>query len=235
MVEMSEFWLYKLYPQLNNPYVTIFVAVICLIVIYFIYQRTRGELSTDMQLFYFADLERLVTPLKVEKLSSNSVFTEDNKKFWRRAKSWLWKKGTNTFVVFLGKVGRGVTYRLEKNKKDADGKVQLEKLGSLYEGLKHCLGVQDENELTPQTFTPESLKMLKESEIFICIDLENDPSDVPLEFNEESAINDADKAFSDLIGDSIREKLATEDWIRNAGLMAMGATALFLAQNLGFL
>ena len=120
MVEMSEFWLYKLYPQLNSPYVTISVTVICLIVIYFVFRKSKGDLSIDMQLFYFADLERLVSPLKVKELTSNSVITEDDKKFWRRAKSWLWKKGNRTFVVFLGKVGKGVTYSLELNKKDKD-------------------------------------------------------------------------------------------------------------------
>ena len=232
---MSEFWLYKLYPQLNSPYVTIFITVICLAVIYFIFRKSKGDLSTDMKLFYFADLERLVTPLKVEKLSSNSVFTEDDKKFWRRAKSWLWKKGTNTFVLFLGKVGRGVTYRLEKNKRNEEGKVILEKLGSLYEGLKYCLGVKEENELTPQTFTPESLQLLKESEIFVCVDLEHDPDDVPLDFNEDNAVDEADKAFSSLVGAQIREKLESEDWLRNAGLMAIGATALWVAQSLGFM
>ena len=232
---MSEFWLYKLYPQLNSPYVTIFISLILLGVIYFVFRKSKGDLSVDMQLFYFADLERLVSPLKVTELTANSVITEDDKKFWRRAKSWLWKKGTRTFVVFLGKVGKGVTYRLEKNKTDDDGKTQLEKIGSLYEGLKHCLGVKEVNELTPQTFTPESLQLLKQSDIFVCVDLENDPSDIPSDFNEENAVNEADKAFSSLVGEQIRNKLEKEDWLRNAGLMAIGATGLWVMQNLGFL
>lgn len=231
---MAEFWLYKLYPVLNSPYVTVFISFILLLVIYFVYKRSKGDVSTDMQLFYFADLERLISPMRVKELTPNSVVTEKGKRFWRRAKSWLWKHRSKTFVVFLGKVGRGVTYRLEKNK-IIDGKVQLEKLGSLYEGLKHCLGVIEDNELTPQTFTPESLKLLKQSEILVCVDLETDPSDIPLEFNEESAVNDADKAMANLIGQQIREKIAQEDWIRNAGLMAIGATALWVAQNLGVL
>ena len=230
---MAVFWLFKLYPQLNNPVVIIFAFAIILLIVYYLLKKGGGDLHQDMKVFYFADVERLVSPLEVTKLTPSSVITDD-KKFWRRAKSWLWKKGNRTFVVFLGKVGSGITYSLERNSKDDDGKAQLEKLGSLYDGLIRCLNVKEDNELTPQTFTPESLELLKKSEIFVCVDLEIDPDDLPADFNEDNAVNDADKAFSSLVGEQIRNKLAQEDWIRNVGLMAMGATALWLGQSLGF-
>jgi hypothetical protein len=225
-------WL-KIYPWLSSPYLTVGVAVLGLGGIIWFFRR--GEKVTQMRLFYFADVERLIQPLKVTDLTTQSVHTEGNRKFWRRAKSWLWKKGSNTFVCWLGKVGKGVTYRLETNKKDENGTVQVEKIGSLYEGLKACLNVQELNELTPQTFTPESLQLLKESEIFVCIDLEVDPDDVPEDFDEDNAVSEADRGMADLIGSQIKEKLTKEDWIRNAGLMSMGALGLFIAQTLGLI
>ena len=232
---MASFWLFKIYPQLDNPVVIIFVIAIVALIGFYAYKKSRGDIHQKMKVFYFADLERLVSPLDVTKLTSSSVLTKGDKKFWRRSKSWLWKHGNEMFVVFLGKVGKGVTYRLETNKRTEDGKVQLEKLGSLYEGVISCLDVKEANELTPQTFTPESLELLKKSEIFVCVDLEYDPSDVPKEFDEDNAVSDADKSFSSLVGEQIRNKLEKEDWLRNAGLMAIGATGLWLAQNLGFI
>lgn len=232
---MADFWLFKIYPQLDNPVVILFAVAVVSLIAFYAYKKSKGDLATDMRVFYFATVERLINPLTVTKLTPENVFTKDNKKFWRRAKSWLWKRGNKTFVVFLGKVGRGVTYSLEGNKKDKDGNTQLEKLGSLYEGVIRCLGVKEDNELTPQTFTPESLELLKKSEIFVCVDLEPDDTDIPADFNEENATSEADKAFSSLVGEQIRNKLESEDWLRNVGLMAIGATALWLAENLGFI
>jgi len=204
----------------------------CGLIVYFYFKKGEGKLN--MRVHYFADVERLVKPLKVKELTPQNVVTDDDKQFWRRAKSWLWKDGNKTLVVFLGKVGKGITYRLERNPVKK-GKVMLEKIGSLYDGLVHCLNVKENNELTSQTFTPESLELLKKSEIFVCVDLETDPSDVPTDFNEETAIQDATKHMANLIGEKIRQSLAREDWIRNVGLIGIGVAITLVAQQMGIM
>lgn len=223
----------NLFPWLNSPYITVALVVVAGGLILWFFRR--GEKVSKMQLLYFADVERLITPMKVINLTTQSVMTEGNKKFWRRSKSWLWKKGNNILVTWLGKVGKGVTFRIETNKKGKDGKPVVEKLGSLYEGLRACLNIEEDNELTPQTFTPESLDLLKRSDIFVCVDLELDPDDVPNAFDEDNAIDEADRGMADLIGSQIKDKLTREDWIRNGGLMAIGALALVVAQMLGLI
>jgi hypothetical protein len=239
VVEMANFNIFKIFPQLNNPVLITIVIGAIAIIIYMLMKR--GEMKTSMKVFYFADVERLLRPLDVKELTIQNVVTKCEKYFWRRAKSWLWRYRGNTFVVFLAKVGKGITYRLETNPKDKEGKVQVEKLGSLYDGIVHCLQAYDEdgnvdhNLLSPITFTPETFDLLKKSEIFVCVDLEIDPSDVPLEFDEEGATDEADKAMAGLIGAEIKDSIFREDWIRNAGLMAIGATGLWVAQQLGLL
>ncbi len=229
----SLFGLDKLFPQLfeNNILIYVFVGLIA-IVGYFYFKK--GEKKTDMKMFYFAEVERLVSPLDINELSPKSITTKDEKMFMRRAKSWLYKHKSLSFVMWLGKVGRGITYRLETNKKDDAGNVQVEKIGSLYEGLKHCLNVKEANELTPQTFTPKSLELLKRSEIFVCVDLEHETEDMP-EITEEMATREADKSMSDMVGLKIKQHMSKEDWIRNAGMMAIGALAYIILGQLGLM
>jgi hypothetical protein len=222
----------KLFPQLNSPIFTAGLVGVGLLFLWWFMRK--GEGKQQMKLFYFADIERLISPLDITKLTAQNVHTE-GKRFWRRAKSWLWKKGGTSFVVWLGKVGRGVTYRIEQNKRDADGKVVIEKLGSLYEGLKACLNVVEENELTPQTFTPESLTLLKKSEIFVCVDLETDPSDISPDFNEDNVVQEANTNMANLIGEKIRQSLTKEDWIRDFGLVGIGIAVTLVAQQLGLM
>ena len=186
-----------------------------------------------MKIWYFASVERLVTPLKVKKLTPKSVITKDDKTFLRRSHSWLYKEGSKNIVLFLGKVGKGITYRLEQNKIEG-GKDVIEKIGSLYDGLKLCLNIGEINELTPQTFTSETLELLKESDIFVCVNLEDDPEGFN-ELTEEGAFTEANKNMAELIGLKIKQHLTREDWIRNAGLIGIGAAAVFAAQALGVL
>ncbi len=225
--------LFKIYPQLNNPMILYVILAIIALVVYTYFKKGEGKLK--MKVYYFADIERLVKPLKVKELTPQNIVTEDDKKFWRRAKSWLWKDDNTSFVIWLGKVAKGITYRLETNPKDDDGKTVVEKIGSLYEGLKHCLDVKEADELTPQTFTPESLELLKRSEIFVCVDLEIDPSDVPAEFNEDNAVREANTNMANLIGMKIREQLTKEDWVRDAGLIGIGIAVTLVAQQMGIM
>ena len=90
---MADFWLFKIYPQLNNPVVILFVVAIVSLIGYYAYKKSRGETHQKMKVFYFVDVERLVSPLEVTELTPSSVITKGDKKFWRRAKSWLWKHG----------------------------------------------------------------------------------------------------------------------------------------------
>ncbi len=229
----SLFGLDKLFPQLFENNILVYGMITLVVIVGYFYFK-KGEKKTDMKMFYFAEVERLVTPLDISELSPKSITTKDEKKFMRRAKSWLYKFKSQTYVMWLGKVGKGITYRLEQNKKDEAGNAQVEKIGSLYDGLKHCLDVKEVNELTPQTFTPESLELLKKSEIFVCVDLEHDTKDMP-EITEEMATREADKSMMDLVGMKIRQHMAKEDWIRNAGMMAIGALAYIILGQLGLM
>lgn len=187
-----------------------------------------------MKMFYFAEVERLVTPLDISELSPKSVTTKDEKKFMRRAKSWLYKFKSQSYVMWLGKVGRGITYRLEQNSKDEDGNAQVEKIGSLLDGIRNCLQLKDEDVLTNDHFNQEGLNKLNLSEIFVCVDLEHDTDDMP-EITEEMATREADKSMSDLVGMKIKQHLSKEDWIRNAGMMAIGALAYIILGQLGLI
>lgn len=222
----------KAFPQIfaNPVLIYILIGGLALIAFYF-YNKREGIM--DMNILYFATVERLITPLKVKKLTPKSVITKDDKTFLRRSPSWLYKKGSQNIVTFLGKVGKGITYRLEQNKKEG-GKDVIEKIGSLYDGLKLCLNIQEMNELTLQTFTPESLELLKQSDILVCVNLEADPEEFN-ELTEEGAFTEANKNMAELIGLKIKQHLTREDWIRNAGLIGIGMASVFAAQALGIL
>lgn len=223
----------KLFPQVFGNPMLIYVLLGIMILVAYIYLR-KGEGKTNMKVFYFAEVERLVSPLDVKELTPKSVLTKDDKRFMRRAKSWLWKDKSKTFVVFLGKVGRGLTYRLEQNKTDKKGKDIVEKIGSLYDGIKSCLQIDDDKELTKSSITDDAIEKLKTSEIFVCIDLEPETEGLP-NITEESAVSEADKSMMDLVGTKIRQQLRKEDWIRNIGLMALGALAYVISMQLGLL
>lgn len=222
----------KIFPQLFDNPTLIYVLVGIMILIGYFYFK-KGEGKMPMKLFYFADVERLVSPLDIKEVTPKSIYTKDDKRFMRRAKSYLYKDGTQTFIMFLGKVGKGLTYRLEQNKEEG-GKVVIEKIGNLYDGLKACLNVEEMNELTPQTFTPETLKLLKQSEISVCVDLEEHTSKLP-DITEEGAVTEANKSMAELVGMKIRQQMHREDWIKNGGLMAIGAVVYILAVQLGLI
>jgi len=229
----SFFGLDKLFPQLFENNLIIYILVFLISIVGYFYFK-KGESKTTMKVFYFAEVERLLTPLDVTKLSPKSVQTKDEKKFMRRAQSWLWKNKSNTFVLWLGKVGKGITYRLEQNKKDEAGNAQVERIGSLLDGIRNCLQLKDEDVLTHDHFNEDGLKKLNISEIFVCVDLEYDEKDMP-KITEEMASNEADRSMSDLVGMKIKQHLSKEDWIRNAGMMAIGALAYIILGQLGLI
>ena len=223
----------KAFPQIFANPVLIYVLIggLALVVFYF-YQKREGIM--DMKIWYFATVERLVTPLKVKKLTPKSIITKDDKTFLRRSHSWLYKEGSKNTVMFLGKVGKGLTYRLEQNKKDNDGKAIIEQIGNLYEGIKLCLGLEEDDILEPKNINTDALTKLKASKILVCVNLEDDPEGFE-NVTEEGAFNEANKNMADLIGLKIKQHLAREDWIRNAGLIGIGMAAVFAAQALGVL
>lgn len=225
--------LFKIFPQIFENKTLIYAIIGVVILIGYLYLK-RGEGKTKMKMFYFADVERLASPLKVKELTPKRVITDDDKGFMRRAKSWLWKDGTKTFVFWLGKVGKGLTYRLEQNKTDDDGKDIVEKIGSLYDGIHSCLQLKDDEELIKSHIDDEAIEKLKKSEIFVCIDLETGTEDMP-EITEEMAVKESDRNMMDLVGMKIKEHMRKEDWIRNVGLMAIGAFAYVLAVQLGLI
>jgi len=233
MIRMSLFNLEKIFPTLFNNSLFTIILVIAGIAVVFYFVR-KGEVKKDMKVFYFAEVERLVQPLDVNNLTPKSVETKDEKRFMRRAKSWLWKYKTTTFIVWLAKVGKGITYKLETNKRDDAGNVQVEKIGSLLDGIRNCLQLKDEDVIDNDTFDEAAINKLNMSEIFVCVDLELDDSTMP-KITEESSTTEADRSMSDLVGLKIKQHLSKEDWIRNAGLMGLGALGYVIVQQLGLL
>lgn len=221
------------FPQIFQNKMLIYGIVGLMILIIFFYLR-RGEIKTNMKVFYFAEVESLVSPLDVKKLTPKSVYTKDDKRFMRRAKSWLYKFKGTSFVVWLAKVGSGITYSIERNKTDDKGKEQVVKIGSLLEGIENCLQIQEPEVLKISDITEDALDKLKKSEIFVCVDLEEHTKDLP-DITEEGAVTEANKTMMELVGLKIKQTLKKEDWIRNAGMMAIGALAYVLAQQLGIL
>ena len=138
----SFFGLDKLFPQLFENNLIIYILVFLISIVGYFYFK-KGESKTTMKVFYFAEVERLLIPLDVSKISPKSVQTKDEKKFMRRAQSWLWRYKSQSFVLWLGKVGRGITYKLEQNKKDEAGNAQVERIGSLLDGIRNCLQLKD--------------------------------------------------------------------------------------------
>jgi len=223
----------KLFPQIFGNQTVLYALVGMMILIGYFYFK-KGEGTTKMKVFYFAEVESLVSPLKVKELTPNRVVTDDDKGFMRRSKSWMWKDKTTTFIFWLAKVGRGLTYRLEQNKTDKKGKVVVEKIGSLYDGIHNCLQLKTDEILEVKHITDETMKKLKKSDIFVCVDLEVDSREMP-KITEDIAVKESDRNMMDLVGMKIKQHLKREDWIRNGGLMAIGALAYIIATQLGLL
>lgn len=190
------------------------------IAIYFILKEQN---KVKMEMFYFSPIERLINPLKISDVTPKSIITKDNKRFMRRATSWLFKRGAKSVVVWLGQVGRGITFNLSSTPKG-----KAEKVGTLLEGCQSCLG--DDIKKIPKTMRDK----LSESNIFVCVELEPISEKMP-EITEEGATTDADHNVMNLIGMKIKEQLQKEDWIRDAGLVGIGVALLFIAQALGVL
>ncbi|MBA7490186.1 hypothetical protein ES702_00721 [subsurface metagenome] len=225
--------IFKAFPQIFENQTLIYAIVGVIILIGYFFLR-KGEGKTKMKMFYFADVERLVSPLDVKELTPKRIITKDDKAFMRRAKSWLWKDKTKTFVFWLGKVGKGITYRIEQNTTDKKGKTVVEKIGSLADGIHSCLQLKEDEDLKTSDINDEAIEKLKKSEIFVCVDLEADTEKIP-EITEEMAVKESDRNMMDLVGMKIKEHLRKEDWIRNSGLMAIGALTYIIATQLGLL
>lgn len=223
----------KLFPQVFENQMLIYAVLGIMILIGYFFLR-KGEGKTKMKVFYFAEVESLVSPLDVKELSPKRVTTKDDKAFMRRAKSWLWKDNTSTFVFWLAKVGSGITYRLEQNKEDEDGNKQVVKIGSLWDGINNCLQLGENEILEKKHITEDAIVKLRNSDVFVCVDLEAHSKEMP-DISEDSAIKEADRNMMDLVGAKIKQHLQREDWIRNIGLMAIGAFAYVLAGQLGLL
>lgn len=213
----------KIFPQwFGNPnWIYIPLGLGGLVILYYVFKQ-QGKMG--MKVWYFATVERLITELDVRELTPKSVITSDDKTFLRRAASWLFKEGISNTVIFLGKVGRGITYRLGSTPEG-----QAEKVGTLYDGVESCLG----DTVTKKLSTAIKDK-LKDSEIFVCVELEEDSGELP-NLTEEGALSEANKNMAELIGAKIKSQLQKEDWIRNAGLIGIGIAATFAAQALGIL
>lgn len=212
----------KLYPSVfGNPYIMFIPLIGIAGVVLYIFMKDMNKVK--MELFYFSPIERLINPLKVSEVTPRSIITKDNKRFMRRATSWLFKRGSSSVVVWLGKVGRGITFSLESTPKK-----KAERVGTLLEGCESCLG--DNVSKIPKA----QRDLLSESNIFVCLELEPTTDDMP-NITEEGATTEADNNVGNLIGMKIKEHLQKEDWIRDAGLIGIGVATLFIAQALGVL
>lgn len=134
------------------------------------------------------------------------------------------KQGRRTLTLWLGKRGSAYTF---KPASTPQGKAV--KIGSIYEALEVIWSKELIDKLENKYRDP-----LLTSEIFVTVELEEGytPDNLPA-VSEEGVFTEANQNMAELVGTRIKKALMREDWIRNFGLMGIGAAAVFIAQNLG--
>ena len=212
----------------------------------------KNRLTIKHYVMYFSEGERLFERIKIDAISPKSLFSIKNGfRFIRVGTSYKNRLGNE--VMWLAKRGIAYLYTLENTVKnveiavkdengevlkDDDGNIKTKeetrkvakKIGTLWEGLNATLGEDLVNQ-----FSDEVKAKLINPEIFLTVELENDNMHNKLPKLDELDIkNENSERMSKLIFSGIKEALR-EDYIRLFGIMAIGAVAILIAQQLGFL
>lgn len=209
---------------LNQPIVTL--GLIAILVAIAILVITLGTMTPKKQVLYLSESERLGEFLPIQKMTPESLYCKDNKRFKRRSVSFTVKQGRRTLTLWLAKRGSAYTFAPASTPK---GKAK--KIGTIIEALETIWSKELIDKLENKYRDP-----LMKSEIFVTVELEAGytPDGLPA-LGEEGVHTEANENMADLVGTRIKEALRREDWIRNMGLCGIGAAAVLIAQNMGLM
>lgn len=225
IIDMILEWLNAMTGMLMNETVFLgIVALICAVVLSFaVYSKYKPE----NWVFNFSEVERKFRMHKITRLEPRSLHSEkDNKRFIRNASAWNGVINGKAITLWVSKLATAYCFELEDT---PEGKAK--KIGTLWDGLKGVLG-----EDLIEGFKQEIKDKLMKSKVFITVELEKGFQDEDLpKMDETDILDDANKNMANLIGSRIKSILHKEDWIRNVGLMGIGATAILLGQQLGII
>jgi len=175
------------------------------------------------EVLYFAEMEKTGLQLKVLSDSPRMLKTEKNMRFLRNRVAYNFKVGKRTITRYLGKRGTAYTFSLEGGK--------VKKIGSIYDAVVLLWGQDKVDKIKT-----EELKLLKDSQIFITVDLEKGITPEGYHPMSESDINtEANISMANLIGKAIRDELASSDFIKVLGLLGAGGCLIFLLEALGII
>jgi len=185
------------------------------------------KITDKYRIFYFSESERIVEAIKkIDDLTPHMILTKDNRRFIRNSVAYTLREGGKTLTCWLAKRGTAYTFSPDFTEK-GQGKI----IGSMWDGLLSILGETIEEE-----FSDEWRESLKESKVYVTVELEKGVTPKGLEvMSETGVITEANQGMSDLIGVGLRQRILKEDWVKNFGLMAIGATALWVAQTMGII
>jgi len=215
----------ELFKQLNNPWVGILlVTAIGGFTVFYVWGRKNPY--GYMRVLQFSDVERLVQQREVVDITSKVIKTKGNRVFQRRAPSWTLLEGRRKVQIWLGHLGNGVTYQLEST--SPDGKEKYEKMGTLWEGLQNIFDEKTSDFITDL----EAIQKIKDSKIKVAVGIEPINKDLK-KWSDEGVESEANKDMATLIAVGIKEKMMSEDWIRNGGLIAVGVAGVLIAQAMG--
>ena len=202
---------------------------------------------------YFSEGERLYESLKIDAVTSLSLFcVKRGLRFIRTGVSYKNRLGNE--VVWLAKRGTGYLFDLKGStitvdvpvvddegkpainedgtpKMTTEEKKVAKKLGTLWEGLTAILG----EELVTE-FNDEQKVKLMNPDIYLTVELEGGSapySGLP-KLDEVDIKNENADRMSSLMFSGIKDALG-EDWLRAAGLMGIGVALTLIAQQLGVL
>lgn len=221
MVEMNLITeIYNLLVQ--NWYLTLGVIGVLIFVGVVFYSKKM--IIPSKEVLYFSEAERLLDILKVIELTAKQIKCEGNIRFIRRTLAYLCYKMGRPVTTWLGKRGYGYAFKPEDT---PPGKAI--KVGSIYDGVVNILGEDIVNKMLP-----EHIKSLKDSIIFVTVELERTDEKLPA-ITETDVYNESNINMANLVGERIANALAREDWLRNAGLVAVGIALTLVAQSMGIL
>ena len=217
--------LFKLFEVFNSfimsPYLQYGLLVVGAIFIGFRYLRSSTKHLHEV--LYFAEQEKTGLQLKVLSESPRLVTTEKNMRFLRNSVAYTFRIGKRMVTRYLGKRGTAYTFKLKEGK--------VKKVGSIYDGVVAIWGQDKVDKLKS-----DELKQLKDSELWITVDLEKGltPTDYT-PFSEQDIKSEANVGMANLVGKAIREELESSDYIRVLALLGAGGCAIFLLAALGII
>ncbi len=237
---------------LQNPVVLILGFNVIIAVVGIVMMLVK-RLKVKHIVLYFSEGERLYESLKIDAITSLSLFSvKRGLRFIRTGVSYKNRLGNE--VIWLAKRGTGYLFDLKGSTitvdvpvLDDDGKPTIDgdgnpimtteqkkvakKLGTLWEGLKAILG-----EDLVEKFTDAQKVKLMNPEILLTVELEGGSapySGLP-KLDEVDIKNENSSRMSSLMFSGIKDALG-EDWLRAAGLMGIGVALTLIAQQLGVL